>query len=179
MLQCKSSTCIGLLEKSIFLLLKVCANFVKTKIMNLTALKETKGQLQYQWASRSSLNREKQTGPVFCICHISCSPWWPQCVSDALAHKGQIDTKEPGELEHCGKWLPCGHFEHARPSSPMCCLLLSLSRGTFFFSLCKDRGAALTETSHPIWWLLNTTWQPRAHTRVTEEILLYIFNVEF
>ncbi len=148
--------------------------------MNLTALQrnqKTAKLTQYQWATRSSLNGEKQTGSVFCICHISSSPWWPQCVSDTLAHKGQIDTTEPGELEHCGKWLPCGHFENARPSSSTCCLLLSLSRGDIFFlSLCKDHTTALTETSHPIWWLLNTTWLPWAHNGVTEEILLYIFN---
>ncbi len=34
--------------------------------------------------------------------------------------------------------------------------------GTFFLLLCKDYRTALTETSHPMWWLLNTAWQPRA-----------------
>lgn len=113
---------------------------------------------------------EEEAGSVFCICHISSSPWWPQCVSNALAHKGQIDTKEPGEWEHCGKWLPCGHFEHARPSFHMCCLLLSLSKGDLSPPLSpnKDHRAALT--SHPIWWLLKTlcgTLKPLKNTKST------------
>lgn len=46
--------------------------------------------------------------------------------------KDRSTPRSQGTWEHCGKWLPCGHFEHAGPSSSMCCLLLSLSKGDFF-----------------------------------------------
>lgn len=143
--------------------------------MNLTAIQRNQKCLQ-QLSSHTinephvPLSRGRKTGSVFCICHISSSPWWPQCVSNALAHKGQIDTKEPGEWEHCGKWLPCGHFEHARPSFHMCCLLLSLSKGDLSPPLSpnKDHRAALT--SYPIWWLLKIlcgTFKPLKNTKNT------------
>lgn len=124
----------------------------------------------YQWATRSSLKGEKRKQGRSFVFVISPPAHGDRNVSNALAHKGQIDTKEPGEWEHCGKWLPCGHFEHARPSFHMCRLLLSLSKGDLSPPLSpnKDHRAALT--SHPIWWLLKTlcgTLKPLKNTKST------------
>ena len=135
----------------------------------------------YQWATCSSLPGVRQTGSVFCICHISSSPWWPQCVSVALAHKGQIGTTEPGELEHCRKWLPCGHFEHARPSCLMRCPLLSLSRGGTFCSLSLWGSWSCTHREKPSdaqWVLcgsLKRTWKHTVARKHTVFTVYYLF----
>lgn len=64
-LRCKY---IVLLEYKLVLLLTVCANFYETSLMNLTALRTNQKPAklaQYQWASHSSLNGEKQTESLF------------------------------------------------------------------------------------------------------------------
>lgn len=56
---------------------------------------------------------------AFCICHISSSSRWPQCVQDTLAHKGQIDTQEPGGGDGAlWEMASRGHLEQARPTPP-------------------------------------------------------------
>lgn len=64
----------------------------------------------------------------------------------------------------------------------MCRLLLSLSRGELFslyLSLCKDHGAALTETNQPRRTISKLSARPGAPTAAAQETLLCMLDAVF
>lgn len=124
-------------------------------------LREEEELIEYQGATHSSLWGEKQT--AFCLLCLSYL-LQPMVTTMCLKHFGSQRTdRHRGAGGNKALWEMTSLWPFWTRQAifpPMCCPLLSLSRGdSLSLSPRKDHSAALTETSHPIAWLLHSAWR--------------------
>lgn len=122
-----------------FLLLGIYANFLKPS-MNLTALQRNQKCLRQLSSYNINephvlLPREGSKQGRSFVFVISPPAHGDRNVSKTLWLTKDISTpRSQGPWEHCGKWLPCGHFEHTRPIFLHVLSSLKLIQRGHFFS---------------------------------------------